>query len=302
MKITLRQLQIFEAVVHTGSVTAAADLVAISQPAASQALRELEALLGRPLFRRHGKRLQITPQARNLLPQARAVLSQIDQIESMGSSDELSGSLHLATSVSIGNYLLPKQMASFSQQHPQIRFNLDIGNTQSVIQQLLTGKAEVGFIEGYCQHAELTVEPWLQDELVVFGSAKEERSSELSWEELAESNWVMREGGSGTRTILEQAISEQLTQLKVSLSLTHMEAVKQAVIHQMGLGCLSRMAVSQELEAGHIRLYKTPLKLNRNLLIVTPKGSALTQNAQCFVDQCRSLSSEEISNNKHINS
>lgn len=66
MRITLRQLQIFEAVVHTGSVTAAAELVAISQPAASQALRELEALLGRPLFRRHGKRLQITPQARHL--------------------------------------------------------------------------------------------------------------------------------------------------------------------------------------------------------------------------------------------
>ena len=291
MKITLRQLQIFEAVVHTGSVTAAADLVAISQPAASQALRELEALLGRPLFRRHGKRLQITPQARHLLPQARAVLSQIEQIESMGNSNELSGSLQLAASVSVGNYLLPKQMADFKRAHPNIRFNLDIGNTQSVIQQLLTGKAEVGFIEGYCQHAELLVETWLQDELVVFGSAKEGGPEELTWESLAAANWVMREAGSGTRNILEQAIGAKVPQLKVALSLAHMEAVKQAVIHKMGLGCLSKLALSQELDAGLIRLYKTPLKLHRNLLIVTPKGAALTQNAQKFVEQCQQISS-----------
>jgi DNA-binding transcriptional LysR family regulator len=290
MKITLRQLQIFEAVVHTGSVTAAADLVAISQPAASQALRELEALLGRPLFRRHGKRLQITPQARNLLPQARAVLSQIEQIESMGGSDELSGSLHLAASVSIGNYLLPKQIAEFKHAHPNIRFNLDIGNTQSVIQQLLTGKAEVGFIEGYCQHSELHVEHWLEDELAVFGSAKETLSDQLSWEQLSQANWVMRESGSGTRNILEQAIGSEIPQLNIVLSLAHMEAVKQAVIHQMGLGCLSKLAITQELQAGLINVYKTPLKLNRSLLIVTPKGTELTQNAKRFVEQCQVVS------------
>ncbi|BFM49257.1 LysR substrate-binding domain-containing protein [Marinomonas sp. THO17] len=289
MRITLRQLQIFEAVVHTGSVTAAAELVAISQPAASQALRELEALLGRPLFRRHGKRLQITPQARHLLPQARSVLSQIEQIESMGNDDELSGSLHLAASVSVGNYLLPKQMSTFKQQHPNIRFNLDIGNTQSVIQQLLTGKAEVGFIEGYCQHAELMTQVWLQDELVVFGSTKEDRPEVLSWEDLKQANWVMRESGSGTRNILEQATGAEIPQLNVVLSLAHMEAVKQAVIHQMGLGCLSRMAISQELNADLIRLYKTPLKLNRNLLIVTPRNTALTKNAQRFIDLCKTI-------------
>lgn len=290
MRITLRQLQIFEAVVHTGSVTAAAEMVAISQPAASQALRELETLLGRPLFRRHGKRLQITPQARHLLPQARAVLSQIEQIESMGSADELSGSLHLAASVSIGNYLLPEQMSLFKQQHSNIRFTLDISNTQGVIQQLLTGKAEVGFIEGYCQHAELMTEVWLQDELVVFGSAKENRpQEELTWEDLKAAEWVMREAGSGTRNILEQAMGSSIPHLNVVLSLAHMEAVKQAVIHQMGLGCLSRMAISQELTSGLIRLYETPLQLNRNLLIVTPKNTSLTKNAQSFVDQCRSL-------------
>ncbi len=289
MKITLRQLQIFEAVVHTGSVTAAADLVAISQPAASQALRELEALLGRPLFRRHGKRLQITPQARHLLPQARSVLSQIEQIESMGSSDELSGSLQLASSVSVGNYLLPKQMAEFKEKHPNIRFNLEIGNTQNVIQQLLTGKAEVGFIEGYCQHAELLVDIWLQDEMTVFGSAQLDGPEELSWDDLAEANWVMRESGSGTRNILEQAIGPNLPQLKISLSLGHMEAVKQAVIHKMGLGCLSKLALKQELDSGLIRTFKTPLELSRKLLIVTPKSSTLTQNAQKFVEQCKQI-------------
>ena len=294
MRITLRQLQIFEAVVHTGSVTAAADVVHISQPAASQALRELEALLGRPLFRRHGKRLQITPQARHLLPQARAVLSQIEQIESMGSADELSGSLHLAASVSIGNYLLPKQMSDFKKQHPNIRFNLDIGNTQSVIQQLLTGKAEVGFIEGYCQHAELMTQTWLKDELVVFGSAAENRHEQLEWEDLQQADWVMREAGSGTRNILEQATAAKIPNLNVVLSLAHMEAVKQAVIHQMGLGCLSRMAVSQELNSGLIKLYQTPLALHRNLLIVTPKSTALTQNAQYFVNQCQQLSTPTI--------
>ncbi|MCV2401336.1 LysR substrate-binding domain-containing protein [Marinomonas sp. C2222] len=292
MRITLRQLQIFEAVVHTGSVTAAADMVAISQPAASQALRELESLLGRPLFRRHGKRLQITPQARHLLPQARAVLSQIEQIESMGSDNELSGSLHIAASVSIGNYLLPEQMSLFKEQHPNIRFSLDIGNTQSVIQQLLTGKAEVGFIEGYCQHAELMTQVWQEDELLVFGSSQEDRPEELSWKDLEQANWIMREAGSGTRNILEQATASRIPQLNVSLSLAHMEAVKQAVIHKMGLGCLSRIALSQELNAGLIRLYKTPLKLKRNLLIVTPKNTTLTQNAQHFIDQCRGTSPE----------
>jgi len=155
-----------------------------------------------------------------------------------------------------------------------------------VIQQLLTGKAEVGFIEGYCQHAELMTQVWLKDELVVFGSTDEDRSEQLSWEDLKQASWVMRESGSGTRNILEQATAAEIPQLNVVLSLAHMEAVKQAVIHQMGLGCLSRMAISQELNAGLIRLYQTPLELNRNLLIVTPKNTALTQNAQRFIDLC----------------
>lgn len=289
MKITLRQLQIFVAIARTGSVTAAAQQVAISQPAASQALRELESLLDKTLFTRNGKRLQITEQGRSLLPQARAVLEQIDHIESQLSPEELTGTLHISASVTIGNYLMPAMIAEFRQRHPQLHFELSISNTPGVIRDLVNGKAEIGFIEGFCQHPDLEAELWQQDELVVFSAAHSAIADTLDLDDLLKAEWVMRETGSGTRILLEQALGARVQDVKVSLSLTHIEAVKQAVIQNLGLGCLSQMSLQQELRMGLIKHHQTPLQLTRTLLIIKPRNNALTDSATQFLAFAREL-------------
>jgi len=134
MHITLRQLQIFRAVALSGSTTAAADSVALSQSATSGALNELERALGTRLFDRVGKRLILNDSGRGLLPMALAVLDGAKNIEAAQISGDYAGhaDLQLFASTTIGNYVLPRMLARFREEVPFSRVQLRIGNTLDV--------------------------------------------------------------------------------------------------------------------------------------------------------------------------
>lgn len=139
MRLTLRQLQIFTAVADTGSTTAAAQRVALSQSATSGALNELESLLGAQLFDRIGKRLLLNDCGRTLLPQARALLDGVQEIESqfrVGSANAAAAPLvtrlRVGASTTIGNYVLPALIAGYEKVWPGAAVDVVIGNTRDV--------------------------------------------------------------------------------------------------------------------------------------------------------------------------
>lgn len=124
MALSFRQLQIFCAVARCGSTTAAAESISLSQSATSAALNELESQLSTRLFDRVGKRLQLNEVGRRFLPQALRLLDGVAQLEQQFAvSAAPQASLTVAASSTIGNYVLPRLLASFEREQPGVRVN-----------------------------------------------------------------------------------------------------------------------------------------------------------------------------------
>ena len=152
MRITLRQLAVFEAVARSGQVAKAAEQVNLSPPATSMALAELEKQLNARLFERIGNRLQLNSQGNLLLPLATDLLHRVEQIEQAFTyhGGDLVGRLSISASSTIGNYLMAKAAVAFCQQHTQTHVDVAITNTQDVIQAVAQFRSEMGYIEGHC--------------------------------------------------------------------------------------------------------------------------------------------------------
>src|SRR5258708_39537672 len=152
MHLSLRQLQIFRPVALTGSTTAAALAVPLSQSAASAALKELERALAARLFDRVGKRLLLNDNGRTLLPMALAVLDGAQNLEAafLSNTQALPMDLHIYASTTIGNYILPALLARFKDMTPTARLELQIGNTLDVVTAVRDFSTDLGFIEGPC--------------------------------------------------------------------------------------------------------------------------------------------------------
>ena len=149
VRITLKQLEVFIAVAQSGNVTRAAESLSITQSATSMSLSDFETQLGRKLFDRVGKRLQLNDAGRLLLPKALDAIARIQEIEAMAASDApLIGQLRIGASLTIGNYMLPGLIGSFMRTHAGAHVTLDVANTRHVIKALEHFQIDIGFIEG----------------------------------------------------------------------------------------------------------------------------------------------------------
>lgn len=275
MRITLRQLAAFDAVAREGSVSAAADAVALSQAAVSMSLSELETHLGAPLFHRRGRRLVLNDFGRGMRAPVRDLLERAEAIESALSSRVLSGTLRIAASSTIGNYVLPGLIAEFVAVHAAVSVDLVVGNTDQVETAMMAMRADFGLIEGFSHHSNLQMQRWREDELCIICAPDHAlaNGADIPADALRNQRWVLREPGSGTREVFTMASRELLPDLDVALELGDSEAVKRAVQTGVGLGCLSRLAVANELRHGELVALDVPaLDLQRTLFALVPAG------------------------------
>ncbi|WP_122553106.1 LysR family transcriptional regulator, partial [Pseudomonas viridiflava] len=163
MKLSLRQLQIFCAVAQHGSTTSAAISVSLSQSATSAALNELESALDTRLFDRVGKRLVLNDNGHALLPQARRMLENAQQIEAsfLPGHAGLKTRLRVGCSTTIGNYVLPLILGELRQSTPHLRVDVDMANSMAIARRVADFEIDMGLIEGPCHLPELSAEPWL---------------------------------------------------------------------------------------------------------------------------------------------
>lgn len=275
MKITLKQMQAFEAIARHSSVSHAADEIALSQSAASMALAELEKQLGGELFHRHGKRLKLNDYGRWLQPRVHQLLQQVMEIEQSADSGQLQGVLKIGASSTIGNYLIPGAIARFVEVHPDVHIDLTVGNTEQVVDDMLNLRIDLGLIEGHCHSEKLIATPWQADQLKVFCSPQHPLTTRqaVPLSALKKFSWILREPGSGTREIFTLATHDKLSPLQVRLELGNSEAVKQAVKAGMALGCLSELAIATELKHGElVALPVKGLNLQRQLYLLKRKA------------------------------
>ena len=287
MHITLRQIEVFTEVLKSGSTTQASQQLALSQSAVSAALADLEGQLGVQLFDRVGKRLVLNEHGRLLYPRAVGLLEQAADIEQLFREDN--GAIRLYASSTIGNYLLPGMLAVWRRDYPQLPLELSVGNSQDVINAVADFRVDLGLIEGPCHLNDIVSEPWLEDELVVFAAPEAPLLQQpVTLESLAAAPWILREHGSGTREIVDYLLLSHLPQFQLALELGNSEAIKHAVRHGMGISCLSRRVIAEQLETDSLVEVPIPLpKLSRTLYRIHHRQKHISRALERFLSYCR---------------
>ncbi|VYU73487.1 LysR family transcriptional regulator [Metakosakonia massiliensis] len=287
MHITLRQLEVFTEVLKSGSTTQASQRLALSQSAVSAALTDLEGQLGVQLFDRVGKRLVVNEHGRLLYPRALALLEQATDIEQLFREDN--GAIRVFASSTIGNYILPEVIARYRRDFPELPLDMSVGNSQEVINAVTDFRVDIGLIEGPCHTADIIAEPWLEDELVVFGPPDSPFvQGEVTLKQLAAAPWILREQGSGTREIVDYLLLSHLPEIHLGMELGNSEAIKHAVRHGLGISCLSRRVIAEQLESGKLKEINVPLpKMVRTLWRIRHRQKHLSSALQRFLRYCQ---------------
>ena len=294
MRITLRQLQIFIAIAQSGSTTAAGEVIALSQSAISASIAELEKALNVQLFDRVGKRLMLNDHGRAMLPQAMALVNGATSLEN-SFNESAPSILIVGASLTIGNYLLPTILANYWRDQGIVLgevmppLQVVVANTADIVSKVANFELDLGLIEGPCNRADITVTPWLEDELLLVVAPNHpvlQGNGELiSPERLTKANWLLRERGSGTREALEQALLPHIAQLKSNLEFNDHEAIKQSAVQGLGVACLSRTVVTDMLDAGKLVELKTYFgKLVRRFSLLVHHQKQMTPGMRNFID------------------
>lgn len=286
MHITLRQLDVFAEVLKSGSTTQASQMLALSQSAVSAALTDLEGQLGVQLFDRVGKRLVVNEHGRLLYPRALALLEQATEIEQL--FREGNGDIRVAASSTIGNYILPEVIARYRRDFPDLPLELIVGNSQDVINAVADFRVDIGLIEGPCHAAEIVAEPWLEDELVVFAAPDSPLlEGKVTLARLASAPWILREKGSGTRELVDYLLLSHLPEFHLGMELGNSEAIKHAVRHGLGISCLSRRVIAEQLENGTLKELSVPLpRLTRTLWRIHHRQKHISNALNRFLRYC----------------
>jgi DNA-binding transcriptional LysR family regulator len=165
---------------------------------------------------------------------------------------------------------------------------LAIANTSDVIAAVVGFDVDVGFIEGPQTHTDLVVMPWLKDEMVIVAARGHPLAGRIATpKSLRDSEWALRERGSGTREAADRWLIEHLGQINVAFELGSPETIKRLVVAGTTLGFLSRHAVAPALADGTLVELKTRLPAAvRRLAIVLHRDKRLGAGAQDFVRHC----------------
>ena len=255
--ITLPQLRAFAAVARHRHFTRAANSLLVAQPSVSYQVRELERELGVRLVEVVGRRVYLTDSGERLAERATALLNELDDIEREMREHGLGsvGRLRLGATRTVGGYALPPVLASFRKAHPHIDLQVTISNTRDVEHMLLARSLDLGVVEWKVTSPELASHPLRRDALVLVAPPDHPLTlrDRVDLAQLRGETFVMREQGSGTRALAEQALGQILPEIQIGLELDQPEAIARAVEAGMGLAFISEVIVARQLQSGSLR-------------------------------------------------
>lgn len=292
MRYTLRQLQVFLAVAHTENLTRAAGDLALSQSAASGALKDLEDQFGVQLFDRVGKRLQLNDFGRAIRPRAESLMAQANELEAALARHAQAGDIKVGATLTIGNYLAVGIMARYMAAQPGSHVHLNVENTAIIARKVANFTLDLGLIEGELTHPDLDVIEWRDDELVVFCAPSHPLAGKkiLTDADLLAATWLVREDGSGTRQSFDRAMHGILPQLNLLPELQHTEAIKRAVEAGLGIGCLSKVTLEDAFRRGSLLPLAVPHRdFRRKFYFILHKQKYRSAGVAAWLALCRDM-------------
>ncbi len=283
------RLKVFRTVATQLNFSRSAKELLLSQPAVTQQIKALEEECGTPLFSRSGGRIALTAAGRALLPYAERLKAISDEALAAvaSASGKHGGALAIGASQTIGQYLLPNLVAGFLRENPRIAITARSGNTDAMLEALAAGRIQLALIEGPPLRKGIRVEPFMEDHMVLVVPADHEWADrEIDAARLADTPLLMREFGSGSRRVVENALLRaglRKKDLRPTMELDSTEGLLSAVEAGLGAAFVSRWAVRNQLALGTLRLARVRgLRLARMFSIAYPAGPEPAGNAGLF--------------------
>jgi DNA-binding transcriptional LysR family regulator len=272
---SLKQLKVFDAIARLGSVSEAAEELAMTQPAASMSLQQLESELGAELFIRARKRLVLSERGKLLQPMARSLLVEAREIMATMNSETHSPEIRIGASPTVGGYLLNDICATYMREHPDVRLSIAVLPAFEVINRVDEMALDVGIIEFITARPTLEMLRWREDALTVFcapehplATAKRLKASELQGE-----RWCLQHRFSDTRRQFTLALLERIPTMDIVLESDSLAILRNAVRANIGLGCLPRPCIAHALKTGElVELPIHDLSLGIPITIVSRKS------------------------------
>lgn len=287
MNVTFRQLEIFRALVATGSISAAAKDANVTQPTASVHLRDLTEAVGMPLYEVIGRKVYLTEVGKELAKAAQGVRSEWLTFEQsvQGIKGAESGLLRVGM-VNTAQYFAPRMLGSFCAARPKVEVAMALLNRDGVIERLRANQDDLYIMSRPPENLALTCQPFMPNPLVVVaprGHALAKRGK-LRAEDLAADRFIARETGSGTRLAVDDFFRPLKIVPEVRFELGSNEAILEAVAGGMGLAIVSAHALRASARTDIITLEVEGFPLQSSWQIVHPSGRRLSPLAAAFRD------------------
>jgi DNA-binding transcriptional LysR family regulator len=286
------RLKVFRTVAEKLNFTNAAETLFLTQPAVTLQIKTLEEELGVKLFDRSGGKVRLTEAGTVLLEYAKRIAALYTEAETAIGSlmGEERGKLSIGASTTIAQYVLPRLIGEFLTRHPKIEFSMISANTENIVRALDEKVITLGLVEGPVGRADLKTDHFIDDEIVAVVGAGHEwvltETPKISLNSLVRTPLIMREHGSGTRRVVENALKKsglKLSELKIVMELDSTEAIKSAVEANLGIGFVSRWGLRREIELGTLKIINFEnLDIKRQFQFIYPRTPSLEGISETF--------------------
>ena len=287
--MTLRHMKIFVSVCKENSITLAARKLYISQPAVSNAIKELEDYYDIPLFDRISKKLYLTEAGKKIYTYALHISSLFEELETTIKNSDTSGTLNIGASITIGTHFMPDFIKKSSLMHPDVQIFVTIDSSDIIEQMILDNKLDFALIEGVIHSENIISKDFIKDELIVICDLENPllKKETVSVNDLSTQNFLMRERNSGTRELAESILLLHNISLTPLWESSSTEAIINGVSKGIGISILPLQLVQESIKRNQInRLEITGLEFNRQYHIIYHKNKYLTGAALAFIKLC----------------
>jgi LysR family transcriptional regulator, low CO2-responsive transcriptional regulator len=285
--MSLYQLELFVAVVANGNITRTAESLHLSQPALSSRIHALEASLGEQLFEQVGRQIYLTDAGQELYRHAEAILQLVaDAKRAVAEVQGLErGSLRLVATTTVGTFVLPRILGDFHRRYPGVQLQLEVTNevkAMAAVRHHRTDLAVLGPIDGT---DDMEVEDFLPNRLFFVAAPEHPLAclDTIAFAELAAHPMLLREEGSGTRTVMARVFAERGHSPIVAMELRHSAAIKQGVMAGLGIGLLSEHETEGERASGRlVALQVDGLTIHHDWHVIHLRDRRLPRAAAAF--------------------
>lgn len=255
--MTLKELKFFYSLCENPQVTKVAQELEISQSAISLAIKSLENKLGEALFDRIGKKLILNERGRYFKEQTQVHYLALKDAQTLFQTNKLAGTLKIAASKTISNYIMPDIYFDFLSRYPEVSFDIDSINSTKIIDNVVKGEIDIGLIETNLSHSNIIKKHLCDDELIIVTS--DNKYPKEKFIDTIEKKWILRESGSGTREIFIDRLGYLSKDLNIFMTLHSFQEIKTIIIDNANtITAISKEAVKKELEEQ--KLFQVKLK------------------------------------------